>query len=104
MGNNGEFVYERWEITNTLGLIQKCNDKKSSPPYTFFINNEFELIEEQQDIDIQAIEKVEPEDLIIYKMLDVDTKEENTIVNSSLGKKINQMLEAVKQLDRREER
>lgn len=88
MGNNGEFVYERWEITNSLGLIQKCNDKKSSPPYTFFIDNEFELIEEQEDIDIQEIKEFASE----YKMNNVEFQ---------LQDKINQILFAIKQLDKK---
>lgn len=89
MGNNGEFVYERWEITNSLGLIQKCNDKKSSPPYTFFINNEFELIEEQQDIDIQAIEDI---NIRPYKGF--------TDICNYIEEKGNEIIKAIKQLDR----
>jgi len=59
MGNNGEYVYGIWEPTSVLGLIQICGDKRHNPPYTFFIDNEFELIEEQQDIEIQEIEEKE---------------------------------------------
>lgn len=51
------------------------------------LNEEVELIEEQQDIDIQAIE---------------DIDEDEAYFNTN--KKINELIQAVKQLDRREER
>ena len=57
------------------------------------INYNFKLIEEQQDIDIQAIEELKPNTVF-------DTKE--TIRNHY--NKINELVQAVKQLDRREER
>ena len=68
------------------------------------LNDEIEVIEEQQDIDIQAIEELDVDDLKIYKLYDTNTNETNDVFDTSLGIKINKLIKAVKQLDRREGR
>lgn len=65
-------------------------DDKEEVGNSVIIANEFELIEEQQDIDIQAIEELKPNTVF-------DTKE--TIRNHY--NKINELVQAVKQLDRK---
>ncbi len=64
------------------------------------LNCEVELIEEQQDIDIQAIEELDKE--IAYTNLDLVTSW--SVSEKKLVKQQNQILKAIKQLDRREER
>lgn len=59
------------------------------PIYTF-LNHTFVIIEEQQDIDIQGIEEFSEEYL----------KEELTHGEEILGRKLNELVKAVKQQDR----
>lgn len=58
---------------------------------------DFELIEEQQDIDIQAIEEFIIPDNVSERIV-------NEVNIIKLFEKQNKLIQAVKQLDRREER
>lgn len=66
------------------------------PDYSYFSDkdNEFILVEEQ-DIDIQSIEEFNKEDLALYKL---STGEH--LLSGDLKDKLNEVLGAIKQLDR----
>ena len=81
--NNGNIIYQLKKYNAVLTL--QCFED---------LNNIVEIIEEQQDIDIQAIEE-----FIIPR---IARSEEEDMWNNRI--KINELIKAVKQLDRREER
>lgn len=68
------------------------------PDYSYFVEkgNEFELIEEQQDIDVQAIEELDEETAFKGNGLNYNWTEKEKV----LALKINQILQWAKQVDK----
>jgi len=79
-----------------LELYRIEEKEKTIPDYSFFADkdNEFELIEEQQDIDIQAIEEFK-----IVEPVSVAIVNEETI--KVILEKLNEHTKALKQLNRK---
>lgn len=55
---NNEYKYKNYGSLEELGLVKIEPQGESIPDYSMFIDNEFTVIEEQQDIDIQRNRRI----------------------------------------------
>lgn len=94
-----EYFYEKDECEDLI-LYEFDNivHKKIIPDYTMFQNNHFKILSEDEEIDIDSISEIE---LPNYeKWLIMDNKESYEL-NMKEYKLYNQLLKAVKQLNRK---
>ncbi|MBR3163570.1 MAG: hypothetical protein IKF17_05685 [Clostridia bacterium] len=92
---NNEYKYKNYGSLEELDLVKIEPQGESIPDYSMFIDNEFTVIEEQQDIDIQEIEEL-PQ-WTTRRDGEVTQQEGKRL---EMAEKINQLVQAVKQLDR----
>lgn len=87
-----------YTVTDTVDLLRDngWNAITDEMNLDVFIHTEFTLIEENQDIDIQSIEELDEEEA--YTNIDLTTRW--TRAEDILVKKLNESIQAIKQLDR----
>ena len=91
-----EYIYKRNSFGD-LELKREDGEELTSPDYSYFAvkDNDFELIEDE--IDIDSIEKLDDTCYILYGMQDEEIENYHNKTRTT----INEILQAVKQIDKR---
>ena len=91
-----EYIYKRNSF-GELELKREDGEELTSPDYSYFAlkDNDFELIEDE--IDIDSIEKLDDTCYIMYGMQDEEIENYHNKTRTT----INEILQAVKQIDKR---
>lgn len=91
-----EYIYKRNSF-GELELKREDGEELTSPDYSYFAvkDNDFELIEDE--IDIDSIEKLDDTCYILYGMQDEEIENYHNKTRTT----INEILQAVKQIDKR---
>ena len=91
-----EYIYKRNSFGD-LELKREDGEELTSPDYSYFAvkDNDFELIEDE--IDIDSIEKLDDTCYIMYGMQDEEIENYHNKTRTT----INEILQAVKQIDKR---
>ena len=91
-----EYIYKRNSF-GELELKRKDGEELTSPDYIYFAlkDNDFELIEDE--IDIDSIEKLDDTCYIMYGMQDEEIENYHNKTRTTM----NEILQAVKQIDKR---
>ena len=91
-----EYIYKRNSF-GELELKRKDGEELTSPDYSYFAlkDNDFELIEDE--IDIDSIEKLDDTCYIMYGMQDEEIENYHNKTRTTM----NEILQAVKQIDKR---